>query len=76
MTASTEIVDGDADFAQRARELKDSIPDIGPVEARYSGVVCDGCGKSVTLDFDEPRLPDGWAACDAGDFCPRCQSLS
>jgi hypothetical protein len=58
------------------RELKDSVPDIGPVEARMLTAVCDGCGVPVDLDFDHPELPGGWAATEAGDFCPACQALN
>lgn len=71
---STEIIDDDADFGQRAQDLKDSLPDLGPDAARVLTLVCNGCGAAPRLDFDEPRLPDGWAASDAGEFCPRCQS--
>ena len=71
---TTELIDDNADFAQRARELKDTVPDIGPVEARILAVSCNGCEAVATLDFDDPRLPAGWVSCDAGDFCPECRS--
>ena len=74
VSMTTEIIDDDADFEQRARELKATVPDIGPVEARFLAVACNGCEAVASLDFDDPRLPDGWVACDAGDFCPGCRS--
>jgi hypothetical protein len=74
-TVTTEIVP-DAGFAERIAGLKASVPDIGPVEARSLTVLCDGCGARAGVDFDSPELPPGWAACEAGDLCPRCQSLS
>jgi hypothetical protein len=74
-TMTTEVIDDNAGFAQRIRELKDSMPDIGPVEARFLGVTCNGCGTTVSVDFDEPRLPGGWVSCDEGDFCPNCQTI-
>ena len=61
-----------AGFADRTRELKASLPDIGPVEARFAVVVCDGCGVRAELDFDAPALPDGWRERPDGDFCPAC----
>ena len=73
---TTEAVDDDAGFAQRIRELKDSLPDIGRVEGRFADAVCDGRGRRVALDFDNPALPRGWAATGHGDFCPGCQSLN
>jgi len=74
--ATTEVLDDDAGFAQRITGLKDSVPDdIDPVEARYLGVRCDGCGTAAELDFDDPRYPDGWAEREDGDFCPACQTL-
>lgn len=75
-TVTTETVDDDVGFAQRIAELKESVPDIGPVEARSLTTLCDGCGATVALDFDNPRLPDGWAATCDGDFCPRCRALN
>jgi hypothetical protein len=69
---SAEIIDDDADFAQRVRELKASAPDIGPVDVRLLSVTCNGCGASASLDYDQPRLPDGWVTSDAGEFCPGC----
>lgn len=75
-TLTTVAVDDDTDFTQRARELKESLPDIGPAQARLATAVCDGCGTRRALDFDNPELPHGWAATEAGDFCPRCQTLN
>lgn len=43
-TLTTEVIDDDAGFGQRIAELKASVPDIGPVEARFLTTVCDGCG--------------------------------
>ena len=74
VSMTTELIDDDADFAQRIRELKDTVPDIGPIEARFLAVSCNGCEAVASLDFDDPRLPSGWVACDAGDFCPACRS--
>lgn len=76
VTVSSELVDDDAGFDQRIAELKASVPDIGPVEARSLRTVCDGCEAVAELDFENPRLRDGWAATEAGDFCPGCQSLN
>jgi ribosomal protein S27E len=73
VSLTAETIDDDADFAQRARELRDTLPDIGPVEARFLGVRCNGCDDTAPLDFDDPQLPPGWVACDAGDFCPGCR---
>lgn len=75
-TATAETIEGDAGFGQRIAELKDSVPDIGPVEARMLTAVCDGCRTTVALDFDHPELPRGWAATEHGDFCPGCQTLN
>jgi hypothetical protein len=75
-TATAETIEDDADFGQRIAELKDSVPDIGPIEARSLTALCDGCGTRVALDFDRPELPGGWAATEAGDFCPGCQTLN
>ena len=75
-TVTTETLSDEAGFAQRIRELKESVPDIGPVEARSLATLCDGCGSGAALDFESPRLPDGWAATGAGDFCPACQALN
>jgi hypothetical protein len=75
-TLATEVIGDDADLAQRIAELKASVPDIGPVEARFLATRCDGCGTTAELDFDNPRLPDSWAAADNGDFFPRCQALN
>ncbi len=61
-----------AEFAQRAAELKASLPDIGPVLARASVLICDGCGARAELDFDDPRYPGGWRELPGGDFCPDC----
>lgn len=72
---TTEIIDA-ADFAQRIRELKASVPDMGPGAVRFLALACNGCGNTASVDFDDPRLPGGWVACEAGDFCPGCQSLS
>ncbi len=72
----TEVIDDNAGFGQRIRELKDSVPDMGPNPARFLLLSCNGCPATANLDFDDPRLPDGWVACEAGDFCPRCQALS
>lgn len=62
-----------AGFGQRIAELKDSVPDIGPVEAKFLTARCDGCGATAGLDFDSPQMPEGWAEHDDGDYCPRCQ---
>ena len=75
VSLTTELIDDDASFAQRARELKDTVlPGIGPVDARFLAVACNGCEAVASLDFDQPRLPDGWVACAAGDLCPRCRN--
>jgi hypothetical protein len=73
---TTEIIDDNAGFGQRIRELRESVPDMGPDAAGFLALACDSCGAKVRLAFDDPRLPDGWVACEAGDFCPRCQALS
>lgn len=75
-TLTTETLDDDADFAARIRELKESVPDTGPVEARFLALTCNGCGAVAELDFDNPELPPGWASCADGDFCPACQVLN
>lgn len=72
VSMTTEIIDDDADFAQRARELKATLPDTGPAGAGAAAVICNGCGTSASVDFDNPRLPGGWVSCAEGDFCPRC----
>jgi hypothetical protein len=76
VSGHVEIIDDQAGFAQRVRELKESLPDIGLADARAARIVCNGCGAAASLDFDDPRLPRGWVSCDTGDFCPGCQSLS
>jgi hypothetical protein len=76
VSVTTVAVGDDADFAQRCRELKGSVPDIGAVRARLLTAVCDGCGARSALDFDHPELPGGWAATGVGDFCPGCQALN
>ena len=68
----TEEVLPAAEFTQRAAELKASLPNIGPVEARTSVLVCDGCGARTELDFDDPQYPGGWRELPGGDFCPDC----
>jgi hypothetical protein len=74
VTFAAVTVDDDAGFGQRVAELKGAVPaDIGPVEARLLTVACDGCDAAAELDFDDPRLPDGWAEHDDGDYCPQCQ---
>lgn len=73
VSLTTEIIDDDADFAQRARELREVVPlGMGPVQARSLAVECNGWCATVGLDFDNPRLPGGWVSNDAGDFCPSC----
>jgi len=59
VTYRTEVLPA-AGFAGRTAELKASLPDIGPVEARLAVIVCDGCGVRAELDYDAPALPDGW----------------
>ncbi len=77
VSMTTELIDDDADFAQRARELKATVPqDMEPVEARFLAVTCNGCDATASLDFDDPQLPSGWVACDAGDFCPKCSTCN
>jgi hypothetical protein len=61
-----------AGFAQRTRELKASLPDIGDAEERHVHLVCNGCDAVAELDFDDPRYPAGWQERDDGDFCPAC----
>lgn len=75
-TLTTVAIDDDADFAQRIRELKESLPDIGPTDAKFATAACDGCGTRAALDFEDPKLPRGWVAAEAGDFCPVCQALN
>jgi hypothetical protein len=75
-TVTTETLDDDVSFSQRIAELKASVPDIGPVEARFLALACNGCGTTAAVDFESPRLPDGWTATEAGDFCPGCQALN
>lgn len=75
-SVTTELVDDDADFAQRAAELKALLPEPGPGSLRFAAASCDGCGTRAALDFDSPRLPPGWASCGDGDYCPRCQALN
>lgn len=62
-----------AGFAQRAAELKASLPDIGEAATRLAVLICNGCGARAELDFDAPRYPDGWRELPDGDFCPRCR---
>lgn len=62
----------DASFAERLRQLKASVPEIGEAENRYASLRCDGCGAVAALDFDDPQLPDGWQELVDGDFCPDC----
>ena len=74
VSLTTETIDDDAGFAQRARELKDTVlQDIGPVEARILAVTCNGCDATASLDFDNPQLPAGWITNEAGELCPACQ---
>lgn len=75
-TVTTVALDDAADFATRVRELRESLPDLAGVEARFAAAVCDGCGDRAGLDFENPTLPPGWVATEAGDFCPGCQSLN
>lgn len=71
---TTEVIDGDAGFAERIAGLRGSVPaDLGPVEAKFLTALCDGCGATAELDFDNPRMPEGWAEQGDGDYCPRCQ---
>ena len=75
VSMTTEVIDDDADFAQRARELKATVPQ--DVEGdRFLAVACNGCDATASLDFDDPQLPSGWVACDAGDFCPKCSTCN
>ena len=62
----------DADWDQRARELKASVPDAGTVAAGFFTVACNGCGRTVELDFDNPQLPSEWISREDGEFCPAC----
>lgn len=75
-TLTTSAADDTADFTTRMRELRDSLPDTGDIQARIAAAVCDRCGARAELDFDNPQMPPGWAALQDGDFCPRCQSLN
>ena len=75
-TLTTEVIDDDADFATRIAELKASVPEPGPGDVSFATAVCNGCGATAGIDFGNPRMPDGWASCDDGDFCPRCQTLN
>jgi hypothetical protein len=63
----------DASFAQRIRELKATMPDTEPGDARFLAIVCNDCEVTASLDFDQPQLPDGWVTNEAGEFCPNCQ---
>jgi hypothetical protein len=61
-----------ASFEERIAGMKAMVPpDLGPGR-RICGVKCDGCGAAVNLDYDNPRLPGGWAEREDGDFCPNC----
>jgi hypothetical protein len=76
ISVTTEVIDDDADFEQRIAELKASMPELQPGDVCFAMATCNGCGATAEVDYDNPRLPDGWAATEAGDFCPRCQSLN
>jgi hypothetical protein len=72
---ATEVLP-DADWDQRVRELKDSVPPpAGGAEARFLTVACNGCGRAAALDFDHPQLPGGWVSREAGEFCPACSRI-
>jgi hypothetical protein len=75
-TLTTELVDDDADARQRMAELKAALPEPQPGDTCLACVLCDGCGARAEVDFGNPRMPDGWASTEDGDFCPRCQSLN
>lgn len=68
---TTEILP-DASFEQRCRELRGTVPDIGPVQARVLSVSCNRCGARAELNLDRPQLPPGWITNDEGEFCPSC----
>jgi len=72
-TLTTEIADGEADTAERFRQLKASLPEIEPGAVTAAAVRCDGCGDAAEVDFGEPQLPPGWTATPGGDSCPRCR---
>jgi hypothetical protein len=73
----TEMISDDAGFGQRSAELKASVPaGMGPVEAAFLAVSCNGCSATEQLDYDNPRLPDGWVSDEAGEFCPECVTAS
>lgn len=72
VSMTTEVIDDDASFAQRARELKDTVPqDVEGV--RFLAVACNGCEAVASLDLDDPQLPSGWITNEAGELCPACQ---
>jgi hypothetical protein len=73
---TTEVIDDDADFGQRIAELKASVPESQPGDICFAMATCNGCGATAGVDYENPRMPDGWASCKDGDFCPRCQSLN
>lgn len=68
-----EMVPGDADVQQRFAKLRASLP-AGLDGERVATIACDGCTASAKVDYDNPRLPGGWIATPAGDFCPACHS--
>lgn len=69
---TSEIIEEDAGFAERFRQLKETVPEATPESVRTASVRCDGCDDVVEVDFDKPELPPGWTATAEGDFCPRC----
>lgn len=71
VTIRTEQVPGDASMSQRFAELRAAIP-ADPDAIRFAAVACNGCPARAEVDYDDPQLPDGWAATPAGEFCPAC----
>lgn len=69
---TTRMVPGDADVAERFRQLKAGLPEEAPESGRRAWVRCDGCGYAAEVDFDHPELPGGWTTVPDGDYCPRC----
>jgi hypothetical protein len=74
VTLTAEVIDDDAGFGQRVAELQASVPDSGPGAVRTLTALCDGSGATAELDPGNPQMPDGWAECEDGDFCPACQA--
>jgi hypothetical protein len=74
-SVGTEAISDNARFAQRAAELiAHAEADMPHARARFFTVICDGCGRTVQVDYRKPALPKGWTAQKTGDFCAQCSA--